>query len=84
MEGLKDQIDEIEEQLWEAEDTSAVRIELEEVKRKIEGEAELTLKMDEARGTFEKDMETLESMLPFSFSSLSLSLSLTETLPAVS
>ena len=32
--------------------------------------------MDEARGTFEKDMETLESMLPFSFSSLSLSLSL--------
>ena len=63
-------------------------MELEQIKRKIEGEAERTLKMDEARGTFEEDMETLKSMLPFSFSSLlslslSLSLSPTDTLPEV-
>ena len=44
MEGLKDQIDEIEEQLREAEDTKRRKdiMELEEVKRKVEGEAELT------------------------------------------
>ena len=51
----------------EAEDTKRRKnMELEQVKRKIEGEAKLTLKMDEARGTsFEKDMETPESMSPF-------------------
>ena len=58
-------------------------MELKQVKRKIEGEAKLTLTMDEARGTsFEKDMETLKSMSPFPSSSLS-SLTLTDTLDVV-
>ena len=78
MEELKDQIDEIDEQLQ-----GRKNMELEQVKRKIEGEAKLTLTMDEARGTsFEKDMETLKSMSPFPSSSLS-SLTLTDTLDVV-
>ena len=69
MEELKDQIDEIDEQLQ-----GRKNMELEQVKRKIEGEAKLTLTMDEARGTsFEKDMETLKSMSPFPSSSPLLS-----------
>ena len=41
-------------------------MELDQVKRKIEGKAKLTLKMDEARGTYvKKDMETFESISLF-------------------
>ena len=55
-------------------------MELEEVKRKIEGEAELALKMDKVRKTFEKDIENLESMYLSQISSLlpSLTLSIVE------
>ena len=45
-------------------------MELEEVKRKIEGEAELTFKMDKVRKTFEKEIENLKSMYPSHICSL--------------
>lgn len=38
-------------------------MELEDIKRKIEGEAELTLKFEEAKKQFEKDIENLKGML---------------------
>ena len=57
--------------MQEAEDFKRRKdMELEEVKRKIEGEAELALKMDKVRKTFEKDIENLESMYLSQISSL--------------
>jgi hypothetical protein len=38
-------------------------MEVEDIKRKIEGEAELTIKFDTVRAQLEKDIENLKSML---------------------
>ena len=81
MEELKNQIDELEERLREAEDTkcSARTWSLGRSSARLKERPTGPLKMDEARGTFEEDMETLKSTHPFflliPFLSVSLSFS---------